>query len=211
MDCSLPGSCAHGILQAKILEWVAVPFSGESSQLRDRIQVSCIAGGFFTIWAIRKGEVLVLCRLQLSIRLHRKHFRKGQLSHDLRVRFLAPWHQKVIHWTFTQSQLNGQWSQPVWVGQEFVFKNNLGNCYCDPYIRGVTSRGRLRVLWHTIQATWSLEGMLFFHSGCTSLLSHPQCRRVLFSPHPLQDLFVDFFTMGRSNWYEVILHFSHSH
>ena len=38
----------HGILQARILEWVAFPFSKGSSQLRDRIQVSCIAGGFFT-------------------------------------------------------------------------------------------------------------------------------------------------------------------
>ena len=40
MDCSLPGSSVHGILQAKILEWVAVPFSKESSQPRDQTQVS---------------------------------------------------------------------------------------------------------------------------------------------------------------------------
>ena len=38
----------HGILQAKILEWVAFPFSRESSQPRDRTQVSRIAGRFFT-------------------------------------------------------------------------------------------------------------------------------------------------------------------
>ena len=38
----------HGILQARILEWVAFPFSRGSSQPRDRTQVSCIAGGFFT-------------------------------------------------------------------------------------------------------------------------------------------------------------------
>ena len=35
MDCSLPGSSVHGILQARILEWVAIPFSRGSSQLRD--------------------------------------------------------------------------------------------------------------------------------------------------------------------------------
>ena len=40
MDCSLPGSSVHGILQAKILEWVSVPFSKESSQPRDQTQVS---------------------------------------------------------------------------------------------------------------------------------------------------------------------------
>ena len=39
---------AHGILQARILEWVAFPFSRESFQPRDRSQVSHIAGGFFT-------------------------------------------------------------------------------------------------------------------------------------------------------------------
>ena len=40
MDCSLPGSSVHGTLQARILEWVAIPFSGESFQPSDRTQVS---------------------------------------------------------------------------------------------------------------------------------------------------------------------------
>ena len=48
MGCSLLGSSVHRILQARILEWVAIPFSRGSSQLRDQIQVSCIAGRFFT-------------------------------------------------------------------------------------------------------------------------------------------------------------------
>ena len=48
MDCSPPGSSVHGILQARILEWVAISFSRGSSQPRDRTQVSCIAGRFFT-------------------------------------------------------------------------------------------------------------------------------------------------------------------
>ena len=49
MDCSPLGSSVHRILQARILEWVAMPSSRGSSQLRDRTQVSCIAGRFFTI------------------------------------------------------------------------------------------------------------------------------------------------------------------
>ena len=53
MDCSPPGSSAHGILQARILEWVAISFSRGSSQPRDRTQVSCTAGGFFSNWARR--------------------------------------------------------------------------------------------------------------------------------------------------------------
>ena len=51
MDYSPPGSSAHGILQARILEWVAIPFSRGSPQPRDQAWVSCIAGRFFTIWA----------------------------------------------------------------------------------------------------------------------------------------------------------------
>ena len=49
----------HGILQARILEWVAFPFSRGSSQLRDRTQVSRIAGGFFTSWATRKAQHII--------------------------------------------------------------------------------------------------------------------------------------------------------
>ena len=46
----------HEILQARILEWVAFPFSRGSSQPRDQAQVSCTAGGFFTSWATRKAQ-----------------------------------------------------------------------------------------------------------------------------------------------------------
>ena len=56
MDCSLPSSSVHGILQARILEWVAVPFSRGSCQPRDWTQVSHFAGRFFTIWATREAQ-----------------------------------------------------------------------------------------------------------------------------------------------------------
>ena len=49
MDCSPSGSSVHGILQARILEWVAMTSSKGSSQSRDQIQFSCIAGRFFTM------------------------------------------------------------------------------------------------------------------------------------------------------------------
>ena len=55
MDCSPPGSSIHGILQARILEWVTMPSSKGSSQPRDQTCVSCIAGGFFTHWAISEA------------------------------------------------------------------------------------------------------------------------------------------------------------
>ena len=49
-----PGSSLRGILQARILEWVAILFSRGSSQPRDRILVSCIVGRLFNIWATRE-------------------------------------------------------------------------------------------------------------------------------------------------------------
>ena len=58
MDCSLPGSSVRGILQARVLEWVAFPFSRESSQPWDRTQVSLIAGRHFTVWTTRKALIL---------------------------------------------------------------------------------------------------------------------------------------------------------
>ena len=51
VDCSPPGSSVHGILQARILEWVAISFSRGSSQPRDQTQVSRIAGRCFNLWA----------------------------------------------------------------------------------------------------------------------------------------------------------------
>ena len=67
MNCSPLGSSVHGIFQARILEWVAIPFSRGSSQPRDQTLVSYMAGEFFTIWAIRekwkwkKSEVAQSC------------------------------------------------------------------------------------------------------------------------------------------------------
>ena len=49
VDYSLPGSSVHGILQARKLKWIAIPFSKGSSLLRDGTWVSYIASGFFAI------------------------------------------------------------------------------------------------------------------------------------------------------------------
>ena len=54
VDCSPPGSSVHGILQARILEWVAISFSRGSSRPRDQTQVSCIAGRCFNLWTTRE-------------------------------------------------------------------------------------------------------------------------------------------------------------
>ena len=60
MDCISRGSSFHEILQARILEWIAIPFSRESSWPKDRTWVSCIAGWFCTIWATRWNSLQLL-------------------------------------------------------------------------------------------------------------------------------------------------------
>ena len=60
MDCSPPGFSIHGILQASILEWVAIPFSRGSSQPRNQTRVSCFTGRFFTIWVTWEADTSTL-------------------------------------------------------------------------------------------------------------------------------------------------------
>ena len=73
---------AHGILQARILEWVAFPFSRGSSQARDQSQVSRIAGRFFTSWATREAQ-MKMCQ-KYSLRALSK-LSKAQCSFSLKL------------------------------------------------------------------------------------------------------------------------------
>ena len=72
---------AHGVLQARILEWVANPFSSRSSQPRDRTQVSCIAGGFFSCWVPREAQESNQClKIKKKCRIYRQAIIKTQWS-----------------------------------------------------------------------------------------------------------------------------------
>ena len=59
IDYSMPGSSVHGILQARILEWVTISYSRGSSPLGNQTWLSCIAGRFFTIWTTREAQYWV--------------------------------------------------------------------------------------------------------------------------------------------------------
>ena len=72
MDCSPPDFSVCGISQARILEWVAIAFSRESSWPKDWTWVSCIAGRLFTCWATREAQTIWLDHLKRRKILFRK-------------------------------------------------------------------------------------------------------------------------------------------
>ena len=73
MDCNLPGSSLHGILQARVLEWVAISFSRGSSRPRDRTRVSCIPGRCFNLWATGEAHIALHTPNYLLSRILQKH------------------------------------------------------------------------------------------------------------------------------------------
>ena len=81
MDCSLSGSSVHGILQARILEWVAISFSKGSSWPRDWTWISSTSGRLFTVWATRKAKKIILtpiiAKVPLSIEFSRQESWSG--------------------------------------------------------------------------------------------------------------------------------------
>ena len=95
MDCSLPGFSVHGILQARILQWVAIPFSRGSSWPRDWIWISCTAGRFFTIWATR--EALNATNPCLSFHVLASGILVPQQGIASKFRALEAW--SLNHWT----------------------------------------------------------------------------------------------------------------
>ena len=66
VHCSPPGSSVHRILQARILQWIAIPFSRVSSWPRDRTRISHIEGRFFTIWATRRTWKWLIMKMSLQ-------------------------------------------------------------------------------------------------------------------------------------------------
>ena len=136
MDCSPPSSSVHGILQARILEQAAIPFSRESFQLRDQIWVSRIAGSFFTIWATREAWLQhdTLCHITLlSSCLKRWDCSPALYLNSHVTRFAgAMWPQAWIvlvlskhfpvwkmlrHWFWKEDVLQVRQSQPLWTIQ----------------------------------------------------------------------------------------------
>ena len=116
MDCSLPSSSVHGILQERILEWVAISFSKASSQSRNQTQVSCIAGRLFTNWAMLPvhfsgtSKILAVCCM-----LHHSVVSNSLRPHGLYVTYQAPLsmmilQERILEWVAMPSSRGS--SQP---------------------------------------------------------------------------------------------------
>ena len=99
VQSSFPALChpmdytLHGILQASILEWVAVPLSGGSSESRDWTQVSRIADGVFTWWATREAQT------DINVRQKSKHI----LSVHIEV--FIPWEVCFLYLLYNNETL----------------------------------------------------------------------------------------------------------
>ena len=122
----VPVNCTvHGILQVRILQRLAFPFSRVSFQPRDWTQVSCIAGGFFTNWASREahGDVkeLVKERARGTIESQIMEARDASL-HGLDLRYWSdvwkdPWWFLRAFYSF--HEVHGCEIQIIWLRHEF--------------------------------------------------------------------------------------------
>ena len=118
MDCSLPGSSLHGILQARILEWVAISFSRGSSQLRDQTLVFHIPGRGFNLWATR--EVICICYTFCNCPTRRHRQVASVVSNSVRPHGLQP------------TRLLRPWDSPdknTGVGCHFLLQLSHGFCF----------------------------------------------------------------------------------
>ena len=89
MDYSPSSSSVHGILQARMLKWVAMPSSRGASQLRNPTRDSCIAGRFFTMWATR--ELPTMQDTWVGSQGQKGLLEKGMATHSSNLAWRIPW------------------------------------------------------------------------------------------------------------------------
>ena len=118
------GHTVHGILQARILEWVALPFSGGSSQPTDWTQVSWIVGSLFTSWAIREALNIPVKRNKWAQYLNGLRQQNLSLTHTA----YGDWVSRGIFelWSFEGAgwwavhSVTLKWLTPQWEGNVLI-------------------------------------------------------------------------------------------
>ena len=168
-ECSPPGSSIHGILQARVLEWVAIPFSRGSSLPRDWTRVFCIVGRFFTVWDTREAPNLVKmisCSIQGSAMEYVGNcslLSCGQL-------FATPWTVAI------QAPLSMGFSgQECWSGLPCPPPGDLSHPGIEP--ESLTLAGRFFATW----ATWEAPRYLTYIDtiSASSGISSYLCQKFL--------------------------------
>jgi len=158
MDCSPPGSTVHKILQERIVECIAIPCSRRSSQPRDRTQVSCIAGGFFTVWTTREAFLSISVQSVQSLR----HV----------WLFATPWtaaHQASLSITNSWSLLKLMSLESVMPSNHLIFCHPLlFSPLIHPSIRAFSNELVLRIRWPNY---WSFSFKISPSSEYSGLIS----------------------------------------
>ena len=149
MNCSPPGSSVHGVLQARILEWVAILFSRESSWPGDWTQVYCIAGRFLTIWAMREVSFIfespkfsLLCAMAFLVVMY------GGESWTIK---------KAEHWRIDTFEL-WCWRRPLRV--PWTARRILKEISPEYSLEGLMLKLKLQSFCHLMWRTDSLEKTL---------------------------------------------------
>ena len=138
-DCSPPGFSVHGILQPRILEWIAIPFSRGTSQPRDWSLVSCIAGRFITVWAT--GKSIYVCFIDYA-----KHF--DYVDHNKR------W--KILQEMGIPDHLNCLWRN-LYAGQEATVRTGHRTTDCLQVGEGVHQGCILSPCWFILHAVYIMS------------------------------------------------------
>ena len=139
-DCSPSGFSIHGISQARILEWIAIPFPRGSSWPRDQTHVSCIAGRFFTIWAT--GEAHPSPYQPLSMLSHCTKSSVSQINQQC-----DPSHCSIVSKVFSGLIHGCMQIEPLEKGFGCLRRtpSSLGECAFD--LNGNLSWNRNRIEW----------------------------------------------------------------
>ena len=121
VDCSLPGSSVHGILQARMLEWVAISFFRGSSQPRDQTRVSHIAGRRFTIWATREAWASLIFLFSTYPSLSTKYFNITMSGSD------SPFYKDIVNETLLRLSCSRLSQEVPNIQQLLHFPNSVVN------------------------------------------------------------------------------------